>query len=155
MFKKLLLGLFATSIGNAAIAEDKWSVGTTEDNGRPIIIRALSKIPQYIDPSLYPHMIAITWEFQSKNGMPSSEEKERMNDLEDSISNLVESNKQAILTVVVTGNEVAEWQFYSKNQEDFMGLLNQALAGKVAFPINISLQEDPEWDAYKQFRGGE
>ncbi|KKL95621.1 hypothetical protein LCGC14_1852770 [marine sediment metagenome] len=152
MIKKLLFGLFATSIATTAAADDKWSVGTIEDNGRPIIIRAISNIPENIDPSLYRNMIAITWKFKSESGMPSSEEKERMNDLEDSISSLVESKSQAILTIVVTGNEVAEWQFYAKSQEDFMGLLNQALAGKEVFPIEVSLQKDPEWAAYNKFR---
>ena len=99
-------------------------------------------------------MIVITWKFQSKSGMPSPAEKERMNDLEESISSIVESKKQAFLTVIVTGNEVCEWQFYSQNKEEFMALLNQALLGKPAFPIQVSLETDPEWAAYKQFRVG-
>ena len=45
MFKKLFLGLFAKSETVTTPLDEKWSVGTTEDNGRPIIIRARSKIP--------------------------------------------------------------------------------------------------------------
>ncbi len=151
MLKKILLGLFATTVSASSLAIEKWSVGTVEDNGRPIIIRVLSKIPENISSLDYPNMIAITWNFKSNSGMPSPSEKELMNELEDSVSELVESKRQALLTVVVTGNEVCEWQFYAKDQDKFMRLLNQALSGKQEFPIQVSMQKDSDWGAYKQF----
>lgn len=155
MIKQILAGLFATTVTTAAPAEDKWAVATAEDGGRPLIIRYRATIPKGVLPSAYPNMIAITWNFESKSGMPSPAEKEQMNVLEDSISNVVEPRKQAFLTVVVTGNGVCEWQFYAKDQQEFMMLMNEALAGKPVFPIQISLQKDPEWAAYHQFKGAE
>ncbi len=151
MFKKLLMGLFATTIATSASSEDKWGVYTAEDNGAPLIIRHRSNIPSSVTPSLYPHMIAISWRYKSENGMPSDAEKQSMDELEDAISNAVEPKQQGFLTVVVTGNEIREWQFYARSTEGFMGLLNGALANKPVYPIQLSLQSDPEWLAYKQF----
>ncbi|HDY7993111.1 TPA: DUF695 domain-containing protein [Vibrio vulnificus] len=153
MIKRILAGLFATAVATAAPVEDRWSIGTAEDGGRQLIVRYRATIPDGVLPFVYPNMIAITWKFESKSGMPSPAEKELMNVLEDSISNIVEPQEQAFLTVVVTGNGVCEWQFYAKDHQEFMRLMNEALAGKPIFPIQVSLQKDPEWVGYHQFKG--
>jgi hypothetical protein len=151
MIKKLLMGLFATTATTPAISQDVWEIYTAEDNGMPLVVRLRSDIPSTVTPSAYPHMIAITWQYKSESGMPSALEKESMDDLEDTITSVVEPKNQGFLTVVVTGNETREWQFYARNTQDFMSLLNGALANKPVFPIELSLQSDPEWEAYKQF----
>lgn len=96
-------------------------------------------------------MIGITWAFVSHSGMPSKEESEQMKLLEDSITNTVEPAKQAFLMTIVTGNEVREWQFYTRDKAEFMALLNKALSGKPVFPIQLSSQDDSQWAAYLQF----
>jgi hypothetical protein len=35
-----------------------------------------------------------------------------------------------------------------------MGRLNFALAGMPAFPIEIHIASDPNWDMYEQFKAG-
>lgn len=74
-----------------------------------------------------------------------------MNVMEDAVSEIVEKRKVAFLTVIVTGNEICEWQFYANSKQDFMQLLNEALSGKPVFPIELAQQHDPTWSAYKQF----
>lgn len=152
MIKRVLAGLFATTIATAAPVEDSWTVATAENAGRPLIVRYRAAVPEGVQPSAYPNMIAVSWRFSSESGMPSSAEKQQMNVLEDSISHAVEPAKQAFLMVAVTGNEVCEWMFYAKDQQEFMRLMNEALAGKQVFPIQISLENDPEWVAYRQLR---
>lgn len=153
MIKRILAVIFATTIATTTLAEDKWAVATAKDNGHRLIIRYRTTVPEKVKPSAYPNMIAVSWKFNSESGMPSSTEKEQMNLLEDRISNEVEPNKIGFLTVVVTGNNVCEWQFYAKDQQEFMRLLNKALTGKPRFPIQISFQNDPKWLAYQQFNG--
>ena len=65
----------------------------------------------------------------------------------------LETSQSAFLTVVVTGNGTREWQWYSRNPEETMGLVNQAVTGYEPFPIQFSIQDDPQWEAYRRFQG--
>ena len=153
MFKKFLMGLFAGTMATSSPAAESWSVATAQDNGKPLIIRYLSKLPDNFDKQAYPLLMAITWPYQSDSGMPSQSEKNRMNELEDALTEAVERNNAGLLTVLVTGNGVFEMQFYTRTQDEFLYLLNMALAGRPAFPIQIVPQPDPEWSAYQRFAG--
>jgi hypothetical protein len=99
-------------------------------------------------------MLAITWKYNPANDsrMPSAKESDQMKVLEDLLERALESAQQAFLTVVVTGNGVREWQWYSRDAAESMNLLNKALASHSPFPITVSKQDDPEWEAYFQFQ---
>jgi hypothetical protein len=128
-----------------------WSVGTGKINGHQTIIRHLSALPTWVNQAKFPNLIAVSWSFKSPSGMPSPTDKAAMNDFEETFSAAVEKEHIGILTMVVTGNGVCEWQFYARSDEEFMGTLNKALAGKPRFPIELSLKPDPQWSAYSKF----
>jgi len=48
-----------------------------------------------------------------------------------------------VLTAIVTGNGVVEWQYYAPTHEEFMKNLNETLATRPRYPITIALQDDP------------
>jgi cell division protein FtsZ len=75
---------------------------------------------------------------------------ERMGQLEDLLMPAFEGSGQAFLTVVVTGNGVREWQWYAKNVDLVMELVNEALDGYEPFPVQFSLQDDPQWEGYSR-----
>ena len=133
-------------------ASDKgeWTVATGEDAGFPLILRIRSAFPAGVDRSQYPTLLAIHWDYQplANNGMPSPEERARMDELEDLLSNGLESRGQSYLTAVVTCNGVREWQWYTKDTQEAMSLINSALSGTAPFPIQLSAQADPEWTAH-------
>jgi hypothetical protein len=143
----LLIGLFVSSQAHAA---DRWGVATSEDNGKPLIYRYILKPPSGIRISDYPDMIAISWEFDAsvRNGMPDAGTNTRMIELEEVLEKKLEGSKNAFLTLSVTGNGRKEWQWYSRNVGETMGLINEALSGRTPFPIQISRQSDPKWSAY-------
>jgi hypothetical protein len=151
MFKRLISKLFSSEAAEQAPADNSWALAEASDDGRPLVFRFRTGFPSTVKRSRFPLMIAITWRFESDSGMPSNREKASMDDLEESLSHVVESTGKAVLTVIVTGNEVREWQFYTRSQDEFMRLLNQALAGKPRFPIEISTDDDPDWEAYSKF----
>lgn len=151
MFKKILKGLFASDVATTSDDAGSWSLGSGNDNGKPLIIRYLSRLPNAFDKTKFPVLMAITWTYESSNGMPPQSEKSRMNELEDALTEAVEKNGAAILTALVTGNNTFEMQFYTQSEKLFVDLLNKALLGKPAFPIQIIPQSDHEWFAYKRF----
>ncbi|MBT0964219.1 DUF695 domain-containing protein [Denitromonas iodatirespirans] len=145
-----ILGLFGCG---KPIAEDQWTVATGDDNGKPMIVRFRSDIPRGVDIKQYPHLMAIAWKYEPANegGMPSNADNNRMVLLEELLDSL-ETKRIAFLTVAVTCNGVKEWQWYSRDQEETMKVLNSALSGQSPFPIEISQQEDSAWSAYFRFR---
>ena len=54
----------------------------------------------------------------------------------------------------MSGENLREWIFYTRSQNEFLKRLNRALAGKPAFPIEIHAAADPLWTTYEKFKGG-
>ena len=133
--------------------DSPWTVATGEDNGRPLIFRIRSKPPSFADQSAFPHLLAITWSFDGdvNNGMPMPQDLARMTELEDLLVKGLESAGEAFLSVAVTGNGVREWQWYARNPDAIMQLINKTLGHLEPFPIQISFQDDPEWQGYSGF----
>jgi Family of unknown function (DUF695) len=133
----------------------EWSVATGTDKGLPMIVRFRSEVPAEINAKDYPHLVAISWKYKAQtNGTPSREDTLRMEELEDLLDGALEAKRQAFMTAAVTCNGLREWQWYSKDSDEFTKLLNEALAGKPPFPIEISHQQDPDWSAYRTIRDG-
>lgn len=147
-----LLGLMGCSKKKQ---EDAWAVATGHDGGKPLIFRFREVVPPDISKPEFPNLLAISWQYDPdiNNGMPTPKDNERMVLLEDLLEKALEGKKQSILTAVVTGNGVKEWQWYSRDAKTSMQIINEALSGHSEFPIQISTEHDPEWSAYLNLRG--
>lgn len=75
-----------------------------------------------------------------------------MNRMEDALESALDQGCNAILALVSTGEDLREWTYYSKSEDEFMARLNYALAGEPSYPIEIHIAHDPNWDVYEQFR---
>jgi Family of unknown function (DUF695) len=135
--------------------DGRWTVAQGEDDGLPLIFRIRNKKPHGIKPNAYPHLIAISWLYQSINDfrMPSPEVSALMMQFEELLEPVLEKSQSAFLTVIVTGNGRREWQWYSRSPEETMGFVNQVLMDREPFPVEFSMQEDPQWEAYRHFQG--
>lgn len=147
---RFLFSRFASAIMDA---DDNWTVAQGEDNGMPILLRIRNPAPSYASKRKFVQMLAISWPYESPgdHGMPNEEVLESMTQLEELLVPAFEDAKQGFLSVVVTGNGVREWQLYTTDVESAGLLINETLADYDPFPIQISVEEDPEWEAYEQF----
>lgn len=84
--------------------------------------------------------------------MPVVTERQRMDSMEDLLGPHVEKDGLAKLAVVSTGENLREWTYYAKSEAEFMAGLNNALAGKPTFPIDVHPAIDPTWAMYEKFR---
>jgi hypothetical protein len=129
-------------------------VGDRERAGRgqPLIFRIRSQKPA-VASKTYRHLIAVSWPYEPMNesGMPAQDEAAQMGEFEDLLQTALEGPGQAYLTVVVTGNGVREWQWYSRSGEETMALVNEALSNYEPFPVEFSIQDDPRWEGYARF----
>jgi hypothetical protein len=133
--------------------DDTWSVATAEDDGKPLIFRIRNKPPSFASKEAFPHLLAVSWQYEPPNesGMPPEELANRMGQLEDLLDEAFEGACQAFLSVIATGNGVREWQWYARNPDDVMTLVNQTLGEFEPFPVEFSFQDDPDWIAYSRF----
>jgi hypothetical protein len=135
--------------------EASWTVATADDDGMPLLFRIRNQPPPFARKDQFPHLFAVSWAYEpgDDHGMPSEGEYAQMNELEDLLETALEDTEQAFLTVIVTGNAVREWQWYARAPERVMELVNEALGELEPFPVEFSIQDDPEWSGYERFLG--
>ena len=131
-----------------------WAIAesTVLQTDRRIIFRYAKAFSPAFDRGSQPIRIIIVWKCQSELGQPISEEHQRMNILEDALEPVLDKDNFATLALVSTGEDLREWTYYAKSENDLMARINFALAGMPAFPIEIHIVHDPKWDTYEQFR---
>jgi hypothetical protein len=141
-------------VGGRMSDEASWSVATAEDDGKPLLFRIRNQPPPFAHKDQFPHLLVVSWAYEpaGDHGMPSEDEYARMNELEDLLAAL-EDAEQAFLTVIATGNGVREWQWYARAPERTMELVNESLGELEPFPVEFSIQDDPEWAGYERFLG--
>jgi len=130
------------------------AISTNVNNGRRIIFRYAKAFSSTFDRASQPIRIIIVWKYQSESGQPIAEDHQRMNLLEDTLESVLKDDDLAALALVSTGEDLREWTYYAKSEDEFMGRLNCAFAGMPAFPIEIHTACDPKWDMYEEFKAG-
>ena len=76
-----------------------------------------------------------------------------MNQMEDGLEAALGPGPFATLALVSTGEDLREWTYYSKSEDEFMARLNFAFADAAPrYPIEIHIAHDPNWEMYEQFR---
>jgi Family of unknown function (DUF695) len=133
-----------------------WATATSTDSqtDRRIIFRYAEAFSPTFDRASQPIRIVIVWKYQSERGQPVAEELQRMYHLEDALEPVLDRDHFATLALVSTGEDVREWTYFAKSEDEFMARLNFAFAGMSAFPIEIHIAHDPKWDTYQQFKAG-
>ena len=128
------------------------AISTNASNGRKIIFRYAEQFNATFERESQPIRIIIVWRYHSDTGQPTSDEHQRMNELEDILESAFEHSDLATLALVSTGEDLREWTYYSKSEGEFMARLNFAFTEAPRYPIEIHIAADPNWDTYEQFR---
>jgi hypothetical protein len=119
-------------------------------NGRAIIFRFAKEFQPYFDRTSQPDRIILVWKYESETGQPLSDEHQQMNLLENMLEPSTFEEEFATLALVSTGENLREWIYYARSEDEFMDRLNEALVG-TAFPIEIHTTTDPTWETYETF----
>lgn len=138
-----------------AIAENLYFTAQGEQDGKPVIYRSLENVPENQKESDYPNLINIYWPYDVNvnNGMPDITTNDKQIAFENALESL-DQNGISHLVLVVTGNGRKEWIWYVKDVENWMNQLNEKLSGHDVYPIEIEIDQDPEWATYHNFVSG-
>lgn len=149
--------LFLISIiltANMAIAQT-WSTATATrpSDGHVIVYRYLEEPASDFDKSKQSERITLIWRYTGTNGMPIQAEREQMDDFEDHLDALMQSDKTiASLAFVSTGDDVRQWVYYTCSTDEFKKLLEKAQLEFPLIQIELDSISDPTWAHHEQFR---
>jgi hypothetical protein len=149
----ILLGLLALPTWSEEITV--WGTAVSrQGTERAIVYRYAQAFRQGFRRETFPNRVIIVWKYASESGMPVRKEREEMDRMEDLLEPLVEKSGASVLVLVSTGENLREWTFYARSEDDFFAALNKALAGQPRFPIEIHAAPDTAWSTYERFRKG-
>jgi len=131
---------------------DFWFVSEGEIDGLPALIRAREMLPEAVRPASHTKLLTIVWDYEgdSVSGMPSSEEAQEMGDFEELIVPALEKDDVSALFAVVTHDGRRYWRFYCRDKESTQLSITNALGPEGDLPIDLEMDDDPEWSALSQ-----
>ncbi|WP_271856025.1 DUF695 domain-containing protein [Patiriisocius marinus] len=142
--------LFSQSKENTLALNDTWFGGESESNGKPVIIRGRDHLKNFIDSKEYNEYIELVWkmERETESGIPTPDENFFMGKVEDALINDLETDLQSVLAIVHTNDNIRSWIFYTKSVPEFLKRINKTLSAFEKLPIEITNDEDVNWELY-------
>lgn len=141
--------LFGVSL--MSYADEEWLVAEATIDGKQIIYKFISKLPDESQRKAMPWLTVVSWKYDGSinSGLPSKEENDQLIKLEDGLETIEGRNSLFLDVYTATGNNLKEFVFYIADREMFMSNFNKALTGHSAYSIEINFYEDKSWDDLK------
>ncbi len=133
--------------------EQEWLTATALEEESTVIFRLLPDIPAGITTANFPARIEIIWSYNSPNesGMPGPDDQQLMNQFEERLVGAWQNAGLGYLTMLITGNQMCEWQWYLTDVDEALLILNKVTEDLPPLPIDIHTETDPDWYAYSNF----
>ena len=130
--------------------QETWTLSKGENDGFPFILRFRPNLKEFSITKEYCERIILLWKYNSTDNslLPTEEEMDLMEEVENSLVEILENDLQAILSFVYSGQNKKEWHWYSRNIDETCKRINDALSGFEILPIELLLEDDPEWSEY-------
>jgi len=127
-------------------AEIPWVVAERHTDAYPYLVR-FRQFSEDFPRSTYPKRLNIFWSVQEADdiGLATKQELARLHVFEDRLVEAVEHDKSSVLAAVVTGRGEREFVFFVRNPQEFIGRLSAMPQEAERYPIEIHLNEDPDW----------
>lgn len=135
------------------LTDEWWTCPAEADNGKLIMVTGRRDMEAVIATGKYNYRVEITWKYEDDfNGMPDEATSTLMEEVQDALQADFMKDPIAVLTGVYTGNGERNWVFYTMNLRIFDRKLNENLAQFDLLPLEIYVENDPEWNEYKEMR---
>jgi hypothetical protein len=131
---------------------DKWQVARGQRAGKPMILRTHEGYRDFRGVSGFDHQvgIAVSLHDADANGLPTANESQELDALENAICNLFESESESLFVATVTCDGFREFVLYTRNPDavrrKFKALENRMPTHKVF----LKMQPDEEWSVYSR-----
>jgi hypothetical protein len=132
--------------------EEKGVIGESMENGLSVIYKFVNEMPPQAIRDNFSWLTVISWSYDgsSRNGMPQTEENQKMLNLEDVIEANIVNRNLARHAYSRTGNNRKELVYYIPSREEFMAAFNKEMSGQPHYPIEINFYEDKSWKDFQK-----
>ncbi|WPJ96190.1 DUF695 domain-containing protein [Coraliomargarita algicola] len=136
----------------AAANSDAWNIAKSKNPQQPTVLRYRPSLQKFLADENYPRKLTIIWKFApaDDSGMPTDTQSADMKDFEELLLDVLDSDRLAILAFVYTTTGLREWNFYLSDTDEVALRINQALKSMPKLPIELHVQDDPDWEALRQ-----
>lgn len=131
----------------------EWTLAQGSYHEKAFLARYRTGVPAGVTTAGYPHAHIVTWVFKplDESGLPTPETNDAMTALDEAFAYL-EAQGNGYLTAVATWDGKRFWQYYSRDSVETERLLAAALAARPPMPIEIAVNNDPEWSQYARLK---
>ena len=100
-------------------SDAKWTILSGQEDGKPMVVRRNNSAKQLSSNSEFDYRVGVTIPLLAPNevGLPSNEEMESLNQIEDELSNQLEKDRASILVLSITTNGMRECVYTRETQE--------------------------------------
>lgn len=128
-----------------------WTTPAEDEAGNLLMVTGREDVEKFRNNVRFSIRVEISWKYGS-DGMPS--EKDGTADLiekaDTGLRMVFHKDPVAVLTGVFTGGGERTWVFYTLSTHIFQKKINEALAELPLLPLEITAENDPEWEAYTE-----
>lgn len=147
------MGIFKKASGNFP-TQSKWSVHQGQNAGKPMFVRRNDSALQLSSNLDYGIRLGVAIPLLCPNdaGLPTKEESETLNQIEDELSRQFEKDQLSLLVLVITTSGMREFIFYTKGPQSCEQILPEIAASFPLYEFQTYTEEDKKWALYKQFK---
>ena len=123
------------------------------DGGKTVIVTGRDYVDKIMDSGKFPYLVRVSWRYNAlPDGMPEEGESLLMEQATDALLAAFKKDRVAVMTGIYTGDGRREWVFYTFSTDTFGKYLNRVLAPFPLLPLEISAENDPDWEEYEEMK---
>ena len=130
---------------------DQWFAAEAMNDDLPVLLRGRGQLKDLIAVKSHPNLLKIRWAYtpDKKTGMPAMDVIKKMAVFEQVIFEVLEKEPLCVFYSIYLHNGIKEWSAYCSDLEKVNEEISGALVGHEKYPIELLVDQDPEWADYK------
>lgn len=129
--------------------QDWWTAPAEAPDGQTVMVTGRSDVQRFRYNPRFSIRVNISWKYADA-GMPSDADARTMEAATEALQAELDADPVAVLTGIYTGTGERTWVFYTLSTNIFNKKLNAALAPLPLLPLQISAENDPDWEEYDE-----
>jgi hypothetical protein len=132
---------------------ESWSVGRGELHGKPLITRFNLSLRGAIGHASFHKQlgIAVPFNHQTENGLPENQEMKELGEIEDVILRRFTVGNESLFAGVITTGNMREFVLYTSDEVGAVAKAQQLVKEIRHHQVQFVVNDDPEWNVFKQF----
>lgn len=134
------------------MAEEWWTAPAESQDERLIMVSGRKDVQSFRANPRFKIRIEVSWVYSAAPdaAMPDDETAKIMEEATDALQAVLKADPVAVMTGIYTGAGRRDWIFYTLSTHIFQKKLNDALASLPLLPLQITAENDPDWEEYEE-----